>query len=151
MGSPAATPASEDGFTLIELMVVVLIIGILIAIALGTYSGARQRAADKAAESDIRTGLVTAMSHYVDKRTYDGFDVPTARTAEPSLDWMSPGPPDKTQIDIEVVASTSPTSTRSLSAPAVGSFGGSLDFASPWKPHSASSSQPSSVWPWAVS
>ena len=104
MGSPGATPASEDGFTLIELMVVVLIIGILIAIALGTYSGARQRAADKAAESDIRTGLVTAMSHYVDKRTYDGFDVPTARAAEPSLDWMSPGPPDKTQIDIEVAS-----------------------------------------------
>jgi type IV pilus assembly protein PilA len=95
---------SEQGFTLIELMVVVLIIGILIAIAMGTFSGARERAADRAAQSNIRTGLITAMSHYVNGRTYTGFDVPTAASEEPSLDWMAPGPPDEEQIDIEIAA-----------------------------------------------
>lgn len=95
---------SEEGFTLIELLVVVLIIGILIAIAMGTFRGARERAADRAAQSDIRTGLITAMSHYVQDRSYTGFDVPTAEAVEPSVNWMAPGPPDETDVDIEVAS-----------------------------------------------
>ncbi|MHB8512537.1 MAG: prepilin-type N-terminal cleavage/methylation domain-containing protein, partial [Actinomycetota bacterium] len=40
--------SEESGFTLIELMVVVLIIAILIAIAIPTFLGARQRAQNRA-------------------------------------------------------------------------------------------------------
>jgi type IV pilus assembly protein PilA len=61
----------EQGFTLIELMVVVLIIAILIAIAVPTFLGARVRAQDRAAQSDLRNALLAAEVHYVDAQDYN--------------------------------------------------------------------------------
>jgi type IV pilus assembly protein PilA len=60
----------EGGFTLIELMVVVLIIAILIAVAIPTFLGARQRAQDRAAQSNIRNGLVAEKTYYTDNQAY---------------------------------------------------------------------------------
>jgi type IV pilus assembly protein PilA len=61
---------AEEGFTLIELMVVVLIIAILIAIAIPSFLGARQRAEDRAAQSNLRTALVQAKVVYTDSQDY---------------------------------------------------------------------------------
>src|SRR5437870_2503022 len=60
------TTRTDSGFSLIELMVVVLIISILVVIALPVFAGARDRAADKAAESNLRNALPAAVSYYVD-------------------------------------------------------------------------------------
>ncbi|MGH8935156.1 MAG: prepilin-type N-terminal cleavage/methylation domain-containing protein, partial [Acidimicrobiia bacterium] len=74
----------EAGFTLIELMVVVLIIAILIAIAIPTFLGARERAQDRATQSDLRNGLAAEKVYYVDFEAYTA--TAAALTAiEPSL------------------------------------------------------------------
>jgi type IV pilus assembly protein PilA len=82
---------NEEGFTLIELMVVVLIIAILIAIAIPTFLGARQRAQDRAAQSDLRNGLTAEKTYYTDNESYadDGVaaELAALQGIEPSLDW----------------------------------------------------------------
>src|SRR5882672_5728039 len=79
----------EKGFTLIELMVVVLIIAILIAIAIPTFLGARSRAQDKQAQSNLRNALVTEDEFYTDNQAYSATNA-TMKALEPQLDWGNP-------------------------------------------------------------
>jgi type IV pilus assembly protein PilA len=98
----------DGGFTLIELMVVVLIIAILLAIAIPTFLGARQRANDRAAQSNLRNANTNALVFYTDRQQF------------------TDDPLEMTQIDASlsytnVLASTTHRNVY-VSVPAVGTY-----------------------------
>ena len=82
-----------EGFTLIELMVVVLIIAILIAIAIPTFLGARQKAQDRGAQSNLRNALTAAKTVYTDTNDYTGVTQALLTGVEPSLTFVLRGGP----------------------------------------------------------
>ena len=61
----------DQGFTLVELMVVVLVIAILLAIAIPTFLGARERSQDRAAQSNLRNALTAAKVAYSNDGDYE--------------------------------------------------------------------------------
>jgi type IV pilus assembly protein PilA len=55
-------PSQDAGFTLIELMVVLLILAILLAIAIPTFLGVTKSANDRAVQSNLNTAVIDAKS-----------------------------------------------------------------------------------------
>lgn len=85
---------NDSGFTLVELMVVVLIIAILIAIAIPTFLGARTRAQDRAAQSELRNALTSAKVYYADTNADYGFTNADLALVDVSSEFVAgvPGP-----------------------------------------------------------
>jgi type IV pilus assembly protein PilA len=80
----------EQGFTLIELMVVLLIIAILLAIAIPTFLGARGTANARSTQSNLRNALTAEQTQWTNAQAFAGNTAAGATTMqgiEPALQW----------------------------------------------------------------
>ena len=60
------TPAFSRGFTLIEVMIVIAIIGILVAVAIPNFISYRRRGYDAVAQSDAKNSFTAARAYFTD-------------------------------------------------------------------------------------
>lgn len=63
--------AAEDGMTLVELMVVLIVLGALAALAMPAFAKQKDQGHDACAKSTARTMQTAVESRYVDSLTYD--------------------------------------------------------------------------------
>ncbi len=79
---------SDSGFTLIELMVVLLILAILLAIAIPTFLGVTGGANDRATQSNLNTAITAVKTQATqNSQTYAGITLAIMSTNEPALTW----------------------------------------------------------------
>ncbi|MGO8871563.1 MAG: type II secretion system protein [Acidimicrobiales bacterium] len=106
----AGDVGEDAGFTLIELMVVLLILAILLAIAIPTFLGVTKSANDRAAQSNLNTALLNAKAQYQqNSQSYPTTAnlVTALQSAEPSLQFVNGSTTASTdQNHISVFAST---------------------------------------------
>lgn len=95
---------SQSGFTLIELMIVVAIVGILAAVAVPSYRDYVTRSRIPDATSGLASKRVKLEQYYDNNRTYAGApDCNADTTTSQSFNFSCSGVPDATTYTLQAV------------------------------------------------
>ena len=79
----------DDGFTMVELLIVVLILGILVGIAVPSFLWHRHTAQDRAAQASLKNALTAARAEYVDPASFSNLDAARMNQVEPTIKFVN--------------------------------------------------------------
>jgi prepilin-type N-terminal cleavage/methylation domain-containing protein len=82
---PPPQIGSEAGFTLMELMIVLVIMGILMTVSVGAFTRMRDRGEMSAAELNVREALSAAQLYYAHHDSYDGMTLSTLASLDAGI------------------------------------------------------------------
>jgi len=102
--------SADAGFTLIELMVVLLILAILLAIAIPTFLGVTGGANDRAAQSNLNTAVTTSKAAETqNNQSYNttgggnaNITAATLKSNEPAINFLSTAPVAQGDVSVWV-------------------------------------------------
>jgi len=89
----------QPGFTIVELLIVIVVIGILAAITIVSFNGVQNRANDTVVQSDLAAIAKQFSLYYVDKGTYPNSTSELIAAADPTAQPRVQIKPSKSAYD----------------------------------------------------
>jgi len=98
---------SDSGFTMIELMMVVVILGVLATIAIATFLRAREPAIDRSAQALLTSGVQAVHVVTADNRSDVDVSLADLEQAEPAVKWRDgTASPEAASHEVSVATGT---------------------------------------------
>jgi prepilin-type N-terminal cleavage/methylation domain-containing protein len=89
-GNHPGQSANAGGFTLVEVLVTIAILGVLLTIAIPGFIGFVDRANETAAQSDLRAAVPAVETFYSDNGTYTGMKIASLRAINAGIKLSYP-------------------------------------------------------------
>ena len=79
----------QEGFTFVELLVAMIVLGLLAAVMIPVFLGQREKADGASAESLLRNGASTMEAAAVDTQSYALVTADRLAATEPNTEWLT--------------------------------------------------------------